>query len=83
VISTPDSRRASARKDYEVPPYLFVLNLFIIVFGGGTRRGGCLSGCLFWIVVSVAITIILNLVLLLISLLFSSPGVNPGPGVEV
>ncbi len=66
-----------------MPPYLFVLNLFIIVFGGGTRRGGCLSGCLFWIVVSVGITIFLNGILLLISLLFSSPGVNPGPGVDV
>jgi hypothetical protein len=64
------------RKDHEVLPYLFVLNLFIIVFGGGARRGGCLPGCLFWIVVSVGITILINLVLLLISLLVSGPGVN-------
>ena len=64
-------------------PYLFVLNLFIIVFGGGGRRGGCLSGCPFWIAVSVGITIFLNLIILLISPLFSSPGpgVDPGPGV--
>ena len=67
------------RKDHEVLPYLFVLNLFIIVFGGGGRRGGCLSGCLFWIVVSVGITIFINLILLLVSLMFSSPG----PGVDV
>jgi len=57
-------------------PYLFVLNLFIIVFGGGARRGGCLPGCLFWIVLSVGITILINLVLLLISLPVSSPRVN-------
>jgi hypothetical protein len=63
-------------------PYLLVLNLFIIVFGGGTRRGGCLSGCLFWITVSVANTILLNVILLLGSLLFSSLGVNPGPGAD-
>ena len=61
------------------PPYLFVLNLFIIVFGGAGRRG-CLSesGCLFWIVVSVIITVLINLVLLLFSLLFSGP--SPGAG---
>ncbi len=55
-------------------PYLMMLNLFIIVFGGGTRRGGCGSGCLFWIVVSVGITIFINLILLLISLLVSGSG---------
>lgn len=60
-------------------PYLFVVNLFIIVFGGGTRRGGCLSGCLFWILVSVCITILINLILIVISLLVSSPG----PGVNI
>ena len=60
-------------------PYLFMLNLFIIVFGGGGRRGGCGSGCLFWILVSVGLTILINLVLLLISLLVS----GPGPGVNV
>jgi hypothetical protein len=70
----------SARKDREVLPYLFVVNLFIIVFGGGGRRGGCLSGCLIWIVVSVGITIFLNLILLLISALLSG---GPGPGVNV
>ncbi len=63
------------RKDHEVLPYLFVLNLFIIVFEGGGRRGGCSSGCLFWILVSVGLTIFINLILLLIS--------GPGPGVNV
>ncbi len=62
-------------------PYLFALNLFIIVFGGGARRGGCLSGCLFWILVSVGITILINLILLLFSLSFSGP--QPPGGVEV
>jgi hypothetical protein len=55
-------------------PHLLILNLFIIVFGGGTRRGGCGSGCLFWIVVSVGITIFINLILLLISLMVSGSG---------
>jgi hypothetical protein len=55
-------------------PHLFMLNLFIIVFGGGTRRGGCGSGCLFWIVLSVGITIFINLILLVISLLVSGSG---------
>ena len=62
-----------------MPPYLLMLNLFIIVFGGGGgRRGGCLSGCLFWIVVSVGITILLNLIVLLFSAVLSAlgPGVN-------
>lgn len=61
-------------------PYLIALNLFMIVFGGGTRRGGCMSGCLFWILVSVGITILINLILLLFSLYFSGP--QPG-GVDV
>jgi hypothetical protein len=57
-----------------------MLNLFIIVFGGGGRRGGCSGrGCLFWILLSVGITIFINLILLLISLLFS----GPGPGINV
>ena len=56
-----------------------LVNLFIIVFGGGDRRGGCGSGCLFWILVSVGLTIFINVVLLLISLLIS----GPGPGVNV
>ena len=60
-------------------PYLLVVNLFIIVFGGGTRRGGCLSGCLFWIVLSVGLTVLINLILLLVS--FSVSG--PGPGIDV
>ncbi len=67
------------RKDHEVFPFLFMLNLFIIVFGGGGRRGGCGSGCLFWILLSVGLTIFINLILILVSLLFSSPG----PGVDV
>ena len=60
-------------------PYLFMLNLFIIVFGGGGRRGGCSSGCLFWILVSVGLTIFINLILLLISAMVS----GPGPGVNI
>ena len=67
------------RKDHEVLPYLFMLNLFIIVFGGGGRRGGCGSGCLFWILLSVGLTIFINLILLLISALVS----GPGPGVNI
>ena len=78
MISTPVSLRASERKGHDVLPCLFMLNLFIIVFGGGGRRGGCLSGCLFWIVVSVGITIFLNLILILISSLLSG-GPAPGP----
>jgi hypothetical protein len=59
-------------------PYLWIMNLFIIVFGGGGR--GCAArGCLFWIVLSVGLTILINLILLLISLLVS----GPGPGVNV
>ena len=74
-----DVCQASTRKDREMLPYLFMLNLFIIVFGGGGRRGGCGSGCLFWILVSVGLTIFINLILLLISLLVS----GPGPGVNI
>ena len=55
-------------------PHLLMLNLFIIIFGGGTRRGGCGSGCLFWILVSVGITIFINLILLVTSLLVSGSG---------
>jgi hypothetical protein len=61
-------------------PHLLMLDFLIIVFGGGSRRGGCGSECLFWIVVSVGITIFINVVLILISLLVSSP---PSPGVSV
>jgi hypothetical protein len=60
-------------------PHLLMLNFLIIVFGGGSRRGGCGSECLFWMVVSVGITIFINVVLILIYLLVSgprSPGVN-------
>ena len=78
-MQAPDAWRDSVRKDHEVLPYLFMLNLFIIVFGGGGRRGGCGSGCLFWILVSVGLTIFINLILLLISALVS----GPGPGINV
>ena len=61
-------------------PNLLMLNLFIIVFGGGSRRGGCLFGCLFWLVLSVIITIVINVVLIVISMLVSGP---PSPGVRV
>lgn len=58
-------------------PYLFLLNLLIIVFGGG-GRGGCSGiGCLFWILVSVAASIGLTVLVNIIALLFSvsAPGV--------
>jgi hypothetical protein len=74
-----DPWRVWARKDFAMLPYLWIMNLFIIVFGGGSGRGGCLSGCLFWIVVSVGITVFINLIIILISLLVS----GPGPGVNV
>ena len=36
---------------------LFMLDLFIIVFGGG-RRGGCsTTGCLFWILFGVVLSV--------------------------
>jgi len=54
-------------------PYLFVLNLFMLMFGrGGSRR----EGCLFWILLSVGITIFINIILLLISLLISGAGLG-------
>jgi hypothetical protein len=59
-------------------PVLWIMNLFIIVFGGG-GRGCATGGCLFWILVSVGLTILINVVLLLISLLVS----GPGPGMNV
>jgi hypothetical protein len=56
---------------------LFMLDLFIIVFGGG-RRGGCsTTGCLFWILISVVLSVGLTILVNLIYLLFSSPG-SPG-----
>jgi hypothetical protein len=59
-------------------PILWMINLSIIVFGGGGR--GCApGGCLFWILVSVGLTILINVVLLLISLLAS----GPGPGINL
>lgn len=67
-----------------MPPYMFMLNLFIIVFGGGGgRRGGCSgAGCLFWILLSIGLSVGLTLLLNLIALLFSSPA--PGiPGVNL
>jgi hypothetical protein len=60
-----------------------MLNLFIIVFGGGGRRVGCSGrGCLFWILISVVLSVGLTILVNLIYLLFSSPA--PGvPGVDV
>ena len=78
-MQAPGAWQAWARKDHEVLPYLFFLNLFIIVFGGGGRRGGCGSGCLFWILVSVGLTILINIILILISAMVS----GPGPGVNI
>ncbi len=62
---------------------LLMLNLFVIVFGGGGRRGGCSpAGCLFWIIISVGLSVGLTIMVNLIYLLFSSPA--PGiPGVDV
>lgn len=64
-------------------PILLVLNLFIIVFGGGGRRGGCSGpGCLFWILISLALSVGLTVLVNLIALLLSSPA--PGvPGVDI
>ena len=62
----------------------FMLNLFIIVFGGGGgSRGGCSgTGCLFWILISVVVSVGLTVLVNLIALLLSSP--TPGiPGVDV
>jgi hypothetical protein len=70
--------RVWVRKDLRMLPILWMINLFIIVFGGG-GRGCATGGCLFWILVSVGLTILINVVLLLISLLVS----GPGPGVNV
>lgn len=64
-------------------PNLFLLNLFIIVFGGGGRRGGCSGpGCLFWLLISLALSVGLTVLVNLIALLLSSP--VPGiPGVDI
>lgn len=66
-----------------MPPFMFVLNLFIIVFGGGGgRRGGCSgTGCLFWILLSIGLSVGLTILVNLIALLFSAP--PPGiPGID-
>lgn len=66
-----------------MPPFMFVLNLFIIVFGGGGgRRGGCSgTGCLFWILLSIGLSVGLTILVNLIALLFSAPA--PGiPGID-
>jgi hypothetical protein len=72
------------RKDSTDLPNLFILNLFIIVFGGGGgRRGGCSGpGCLFWILISLALSVGLTVLVNLIALLLSNPA--PGvPGVDI
>ena len=68
---------------YRILPHLFLLNLFIIVFGGGGRRGGCSGpGCLFWLLISLALSVGLTVLVNLIALLLSSP--VPGiPGVDI
>jgi hypothetical protein len=73
-----DPWRVWARKDFAMLPYLWIMNLFIIVFGGG-GRGCATGGCLFWIVLSVGLTILINVVLILIPLLAS----GPGPGMNL
>jgi hypothetical protein len=61
---------------------LFMLDLFIIVFGGGRRGGYSTTGCLFWILISVVLSVGLTILVNLVYLLFSSPA--PGiPGVDV
>ena len=55
---------------------MFMLDLSIILFGGGSRRGGCsTTGCPLWMVLSVGLTILVNLSYLLFS--------SPAPGVDV
>ncbi len=72
------------RKDSTSLPNLFILNLFIIVFGGGeARRGGCSGpGCLFWILISIVLSVVLTLLVNLLFYLMSSP-VPGSPGVDV
>ncbi len=56
--------------------------MFIIVFGGGGRRGCSGLGCLSWIVISIVLSVVLTLLVNLLFYLMSSP--VPGiPGVDV
>ena len=56
--------------------------MFIIVFGGGGRRGCSGLGCLFWILISIALSVGLTVLVNLLFYLLSSP--VPGiPGVDV
>jgi len=56
--------------------------LFIIVFGGGGRRGCSGPGCLSWILISIVLSVVLTLLVNLLFYLMSSP--VPGiPGVDV
>ena len=57
--------------------------MFIIGFGGGSRRGGCSGpGCLIWILISIALSVGLTVLVNLLFYLLSSP--VPGiPGVDV
>jgi hypothetical protein len=64
-----------------VPLQLLLLNLMIIVFGGGGRRGGCPSGCLFWIIVSIVLSVGLTLLGNLVLFLISGPGSGGGTNV--
>lgn len=60
---------------------MLLLNLLIIVFGGGGSRGrsGCAGrGCLFWIVASIVLSVTLTILANLVLLLFSGGG-----GVDV
>jgi hypothetical protein len=59
-----------------------MLDLFIIVFGGG-RRGGCsTTGCLFWVLFGVVLSVGLTILVTPIYLLFSSPAPRT-PGIDV
>ena len=47
--------------------------MFIIVFGGGGRRGCSGLGCLSWILISIVLSVVLTLLVNLLYYLLSSP----------
>ena len=59
-------------------PNLFLINLFIIVFGGDGGRGCAGRGCMFWLVASIALSVILTVLANLVLLLFSGGGSAAG-----
>ena len=51
--------------------------MFIIVFGGGGRRGGCSgTGCLFWILISIVLSVVVTVLANLFLYLLSGPSVG-------